>query len=222
MQNLLQTLPIIGPGVHLPAPAYPLTGTDPTTAPPVSLLPKPAAAGPAFPDRQFFLPNGQPLLLTAGREALMHQVFGGENQWLLFPMEISEILFLLWLCAPHANPKPWLAMGRNEAGQSLPLYLRLQELNATVMEWVDTVCTPREFSAVCETAINLWVYHHAADVVPDPTADGGEAEKKSEANPIPPDLISSSGSSAGETWADGNPSSGTCPSGTPSPPATAT
>jgi hypothetical protein len=221
MQNLLQTLPIIGPGVHLPSPAYPLTGTDPTTAPAVSLLPKPAAAGPAFQDRQFTLPNGQPLLLTAGRETLMHQVFGGDTQWLVFPTEIHELLLLLWLCAPHPQPKPWLAMGRNEEGHLMPLYLRIHALNSVVMDWVDTVCSPRELAAVCETAINLWVYHHATDVVPDPTADGGEPEKKSEAAATLQPLSNSSGSSAEGTLPDGNTYSGACLSGTPLPRATA-
>lgn len=214
-------------------PVGPSSPSGPSLAPAVSPVPAhaptPAAAvNPPFPDREFFLPDGRPLLLTPGREAIMHQLFGGDAGWLHVPRDPEHAFALLFLCAHTAEPFPWNQRAPDPVtGLSTPLYLRWHDFNDAARAWVDAAFPSSRFGELAELAIRLWFHHQGADVLPDPAAeaDAAGAEKKSAdpaASAPPATSTSSSGSSPAATSPSGRKSSGRSRSATASPRATAT
>lgn len=217
-----------------PIPPIPLPESAPAApaeTPPSGLrnsAPTPPRA--ALPDHPYTLPNGRPLLFSLSIDAIMHQLFAGEEYFSGCPTKPMEVFTFLYLCAhpPAPGQAPvWEAMDFMDTGEDqtawLPLYLRPFDLFRTALQWFEAEGMPIDFPGYAILSAGLWNHHKSAEVILDPAATTGTLPEKK--NPAAATLIPSMSSSTSSPEAipsSGTMSSTASPSATPSPPATAT
>lgn len=198
----------------------------PTTAPaaPAPAAPTPAPAQSHLPDTLFFLPEcatlppeKRALVMTLRIDAILHELFAGDEGFGWIPVTPYQAMVMLWMCC---HKKEDWNIPAGPAGQ--PLYLRPFDLVETAQSFFEEHYPTLDAVGLIVLNLSLWNHHKGAEVVIDPTAQTGPvAEKKRVAAAIPTPSTSSSTSSPAETRSSGTKRS-TSRSGKRSQPATAT
>jgi hypothetical protein len=103
-------------------------------------------------------------------DAVMHQVFAGEEWFLSCPTKPFEVYTFLWMCAhppQRGETARWEAMDWSETGPAaedaawLPLYLRPYALFRTALDWFEAEGLPEDFPGY---AVLAAVLHQGGDL----------------------------------------------------------
>ena len=160
-----------------------------------------------------FLPNGQPVKLTLRRALIMSDVFGASEA----PFSAVLSAVFLYLCAHESAV--WSVPVEVGPRDIRPLWRAPEQLCDEALTWADAALNGMLPAEVAGIATRLWYWNDATRVRPQKKTAGTDGTKLTEA--IPTAGNSGSGSPPEAMSAAGEPSSMTSPTGTLTPPSTA-
>lgn len=129
----------------------------------------PAAPAPESPRPylRHHLPDGTPLILTAGICADLASIFHDEFTSYI-PHRFDEFATLVWMASrpPELRGALWRdRISTKDIRQfDPPLMSDYPALRATVSRWIDDTFRASEFDQIRMLALDLWTYHNSARV----------------------------------------------------------
>lgn len=193
--------------------SYDLSSLPVASLSPESPAPQPAQSAPPpplqshLPDTLFFLPEcatlppeRRKLVMTLRIDALLHELFAGEEGFGWVPATPFQAMVMLWMCC-H-KPSDWNTPG-GASGQ--PLFLRTYDLLETAQTFFEEHYPTLDAVGLVVLNLAVWNHHKGAEVVIDPNAQTGPVpEKKSITEATPTPSTSSFTSSPAGTRSSGN------------------